>query len=626
MDVNLNSVLYKSSTDSGTVTFSADKDSDFITLGNGDFALTASTETGLTYNLDTGASATFELTSGKPFILDIDGTGGELAPVTFSSTGNATVIAHYGDSNIMLGGTFSFINDADSTTKLGFTLSDGSVATINGYAFTDAKEDGSETFVHFSNISDITIGGAFTSITSGTEATALTNVAFTLNDSTTAVLGAISVSDTGDNKASYLKFGSDSNTFTLSGAMSVSGTFANATFTLSDAAVYQINGKSYQSTLAGGAEANRLTFISDTINTTAFAHLDTSSLVTNVTGYSAGENIGVATGTAVTIDKGTAQLLDKYYFSAGKDDTASGTVTFSSTGMVLGGNLTVAGASGTELIGLNGESFTASAGTFFIGETGTTSVNSFTFTDASDGLVSELIFGGNGSNITLAGSMSASGTFANNSTFLLQEVGKYTINADTFTVGTSGTAGANTLTLINTSLTKADSHVFNITNSDVTGFNAGANILASSTSITEGAARLLGGYYFDGAGTVNFTSASDITLTGNLIVDAVGTGDSSTLLVGVSETNFLADAGTFYLADGGSATAINTLKFDEVNDGSVTKIVYSSKDSSMGVFGSVVLTAGSETQMTYSLNSATELADVSAITIGDVNYAGTGVR
>ena len=409
--VILDGVTYTSANNSGTVMFSASGTSNFITLGKGDFALTASTETGLTYNLDSNASGTFTVAGSKAFILDVDGTATGFAPVTFSNTGsaNGTVIAQYGDSNITLGGTFSLASD--SITKLAFALSDTSAATIGGYQFTDA-ENGSNTFVQFSTESDINIGGVFTSIYSGTSASALTGVAFNLADSTTAQLGAIGVSDTADGDPSYIQFGPDSNTFTLAGDMAVSGTFTNATFTLSDVAVYKINGKDYEvKTTAGIGDANKLTFINTNVTVAdSFGALDTSSLVAAVTGYSAGANISVDTSTAVTIDANSAQLLGTYYFGTAKDATASGTVQFSNTGIVLTGNLIASTANGTELIGLNGESFTATAGTFFVKDSGTVTINTLGFTDASDGFVSELVYDKAASSMGVYGAFTLNGS------------------------------------------------------------------------------------------------------------------------------------------------------------------------------------------------------------------------
>ena len=199
----------------------------------------------------------------------------------------------------------------------------------------------------------------------------------------------------------------------------------------------------------------------------------------------------------------TAQLLGDLYFSSNNTDKTSGTVTFSNTGIVLGGDLIVTGASGTDLVGLNGESFTATQGTFFIGDSKTITVNSFTFTDASDGYVSELIYNGAESKLTLAGAMTASGTFSN-ATFTLANSGTYKINADTFVAKTDGSGTANALTFIDTNITVADSFApFNSATeliSSVTGYSAGSNITLAKTAIeiASGTAQLLGGYYFGG--------------------------------------------------------------------------------------------------------------------------------
>ena len=197
-----------------------------------------------------------------------------------------------------------------------------------------------------------------------------------------------------------------------------------------------------------------------------------------------------------------------------------------------------------------------------------------------------------------------------------------------FSANANGSDTANELTFINTQLTTDTTHVFEIDNLNVTGFDAGSNItVAGSTTITAGAARLIGGYYFGAegtnSGTVIFNTASDIALTGNLIVDAV----SGTTLVGLSNTNFTSTGAgtTFYLKDGGSNTGINALTFNEVSDSHISKLVYNGA-SEMGIYGAVALTAGSNTQMTYALGSDAKLADyVNSIDIGGMTYAGTGV-
>ena len=474
---SINGITYQSANDSGTVMFSMSGTEKFITLGLGNFALgSVGTET---YNLVSAASGTFGVNANSTFTLDVDGSATGFAPISFiAGTNGASVTGIYNSSDIQLSGNFTSINvdPTDSLTKLQFTLSNTAVAGIGNYTFTDVN-DGSNTIVHFTSASDISVSGIF-SVTSGTSAMPVSSK-FTLGDSSIATFGSFVFSDTGNGTTSFVQFGKTASEITLGGSMSGTGSFENLSkITLSKTGTYVLDDATYTvdtTTNEGTGTANQLSFLNTafTLSTPisdTFAS-DFSGKLSNVTGSVVGSNITTAAAD-INVGASTAKYVNNLYIY----NTGSTSLTISSSGS----NTTITGApfiisavgtgdQSTTLVGLSGHNFTATGlnGSFYLADGGTgTSINGLTFTEASDGFVSKLAlnYGASATEMGVFGSVKLTGGSNSSMVYALNGIGTSNsfITMSGITFGGSATGVQNTAVNAYT-LTNSGTGVFSIT-------------------------------------------------------------------------------------------------------------------------------------------------------------------
>ena len=196
--------------------------------------------------------------------------------------------------------------------------------------------------------------------------------------------------------------------------------------------------------------------------------------------------------------------------------------------------MVVSKASGTELIGLNGESFTASAGTFFVQDTGTVTINTLGFTDVSDSFVSELVYNKAQSSMKVFGAFELTGS----DTDLVYTLNGFNGSNSSIVMSNIKFDGSNTSVLNDAAnsykLTNSGTAAFNITGTlkDVSSFtmlstadngeflfgedsNTGITFVGSGSGISNATAIF-------GAGA--FAASNTVTVVGGLlhIEDATG--------------------------------------------------------------------------------------------------------
>lgn len=558
----------------GTITFGATDvnktNTNFIEFAGGKF-MPGNIASGTVYALTDKASGTFAMPAGGTYYFDFDGIGNGAAPIAFSTTKASSITAVANSTNISLaGGLKALTTDASAISAYTYTLSDTAAATLAKFTFTDFT-NGSDAVVSFTsgNLTDIHLTGAFESVMSDTANTNLNNVHFTLNDNgtqtTQAVLGAIGVTDAKDSKASYVNFGKTSETVTLGGVLAI-GSQTGIIFTMSDNAVVTAGPITFSDTADGGA---------------TFKFGKESSDIT-LSGI-----LTVTSGTSMT------DVLTGYAFTL--SDTA-----FAQLGLVAVSDTT--NASDTKIIFGAAES------------------------------ISDVTLSGGGADIVF-GKVAESDVYTNY-TYTLSDTGAYSINGTKFTVNANGASDANKVSFTGGNLTYTAAHTdtkFAVIDTDtVTGVKVGSNITAGSETIKKGSAKLFGNIYVgatDADVSYEPVVGSDVALiTGNGFQIS---GVSGTTLIGVDSYTFkTGSTGVFYMKDGGSDLTItnaageNVLTFNEVSDSYVTKLELTGAQA-LSITGDLVLKAGSDVQMTYTLLEGVNPSDTSSIAINGLKFEGS---
>lgn len=568
--VYLGSSLYKNANESasGTVTFGVTSDAsktEFVELGqSGNFTLN-SLDSSTVYALADKATGTFALAAGT-YSFDFDGIQGPNPAIKFSTTSAASITAVAGTSNILLGGSFTVLGSNTAVSAYTYTLSDSAVAKIGDYTYKDLSDNSSSASVSFAtgDLTDVKIAGVFDSIYSSTDK-GLTGIKFTMADSSVAKFGVVQVSDTADASSSQIVFGADSNTVTLGGAMSIgtSGT-VGITFNMSNSSVVNIGGFTFSDVATAGA---------------SFKLVDnaTSALVA-----------------------GTYSVFDR---------TAS-------TNALTHAAFTLSDAAVMQL-GIVSASDTANSSNSYI---------AFATSDT-------VTLGKGGISVGVASSV------LSQMTFVLSDTGAYTINGDTFSATSGASSNTQTVNIINTTVGYVGAYTSDVgmVTSEVSGFKLGSNISVSGVQVVDASkAKLFGDIYVgvptNAGAAVTYSTISgssntiQLTTTGaGFQVSAVSNTGTGYTFVGLSSKTILSEAaGTYFLADGGSDVTLatsnalaNKLTFGEVSDGTVTRLV---KDgSNVSVFGSAILTAGSNVSTAYALKAIG--TESSAIEINGIKFA-----
>ncbi|MBQ7475995.1 MAG: hypothetical protein IJT06_01210, partial [Selenomonadaceae bacterium] len=523
---------------------------------------------------------------------------------TFNITGVGTTAQSFGinDVDFWLKGA----STADSSgTQFTVTFAN-SYATGSGQTFTLSKIDNASRTAEFELAdSNAAVYNGVTYLAKNAETADPAGILFSLN---------------------HIDIGGDSSdgagNFTINGPDSQSGLLYNLTD--SATATFKLTSGHTAFNLDVDGTANSYSAISFT------GQADAS--VFGIAGSSAltlGGTFSMVTGTKLSnllfnfSDSAIAKIGEISFSDTANNDAASVQLTTISDATI----------SGAFSIGLS--DFTSAA--FTLSDSATAQFGSMTFSDTAGNGTSLVQFNGNSNTFILSSSnMSATG-LSKSGQITMSGVGTYSLgDLGTFAATAAGTDAKNQLTFFNgQTFTYAAAHNNDkVTATAFNGTNIGTALSAiggdSAYTISAGSAEKIGNLFFGNVGSAagNVSGSNGAySMTGTYQVSAFSTETGSeTVLVGLNAASFTGvQNSTFFLADNGKGVKINTLGFNDVSDTSVSKLSYSSGTNiAVGVYGAVNLVAGTNTAVSYTLNSATGVTGSLAFGTNGLTFAGNG--